>query len=132
MPKNATVFISHRSADSREAERLATDLKARGYTVWLDLWEIGIGDSITQKMNEGLKGSVFLVLCLSAQDVLSPWMSREWLSGLARQLNGENVKLLPVRLTGGSPPAILADIKFADAVKDYASALAELVAVIEK
>lgn len=131
MPKSATVFVSHRSADSKEAERLAADLKARGHKIWLDVWEIGVGDSITQKMNEGLEGSVFLILCFSAQNVLSPWMSREWLSGLARQLNGENVKILPLRLTGGSLPAILADIKFADAVKDYATAFGELVGAIE-
>jgi hypothetical protein len=132
MPKSSTVFISHRSADSGDAERLAADLKARGHKVWLDVWEIAVGDSITQKINDGLEGSVFLILCLSEQGVLSPWMSREWLSGLARQLNGGNVKILPLRLTGGSPPAILADIKFADAVKDYATAFGELVGAIEK
>jgi hypothetical protein len=126
----ANVFISHRSADIAEAEKLASDIQASGHLVWLDQWKIGLGDSIVGKMNEGLSGDTYVVLCLSASGILSPWMSREWLATLARQLNGENVKLLPIRLTGGDPPAIMADIKYADAVKDYGKALAELLAAI--
>ena len=56
---------------------------------------------------------------IAAAGVLAPWMSREWMSALARQLDGHAVKLLPVRLSGGEPPAILADIKYADLVKDW-------------
>src|SRR5215207_1771039 len=32
----ASVFISHRSADLLEAERLANELRAHGHDVWLD------------------------------------------------------------------------------------------------
>ena len=46
-------------------------------------------------------------------------MSREWMSALARQIEGAQVRLLPVRLTGGSPPPILADLKYADLVTDW-------------
>ncbi|MEV0192350.1 toll/interleukin-1 receptor domain-containing protein [Kitasatospora purpeofusca] len=115
----ADVFISHRGNDDKKAEELADELRARGHRVWLDLWEIGIGDSIVQKIDEGLAGYRFLVLCLSDSGVHAPWMSREWLSALARQLNGADVKLLPARLTGGELPAILADIKYADLVADW-------------
>jgi hypothetical protein len=41
-------------------------------------------------------------------------MSREWMSTLARQLEGIGVKILPVRFPGGKPPALLADIKYID------------------
>src|SRR4051812_39930426 len=108
----ANVFISHRSADTREAEKLAAALKLAGHTVWLDGWTIGIGDSIVGRMQEGLEGLNFLVLCYSSSGVMAPWISREWLSALARQMNGANVKILPAVLTGGGPPAILADIKY--------------------
>jgi hypothetical protein len=57
-------------------------------------------------------------------------MSREWMSVLARQLAGAQVRLLPVRLTGGSPPAILADIKYADLAAGWSKGLAELCAAI--
>ncbi|HET6253347.1 MAG TPA: toll/interleukin-1 receptor domain-containing protein [Puia sp.] len=122
----AKVFISHRLKDNLEAERLATDIRNAGHDVWLDLWEIGIGDSITGRMNEGLEASGYLVLCFSDSGVLSPWISREWMSALARQLSGVNVKLLPALLTGGGPPAIIADIKYADLVKDWNKGVKEL------
>lgn len=126
----ANVFISHRSADLPLAERLGGDLKGHGHTVWLDEWKIGIGDSIVGEIEEGLTGAAYVILCLSSAGVHSPWMSREWMSTLARQLEGKNVKLLPVRLSGGEPPALLADIKYADLVKDWPGELAKLLKAI--
>ena len=126
----ATVFVSHRFADEVVARRLAEELRDRGHAVWLDTWEIGVGDSIVGKMNEGLTGSAFVVLCYSDAGAMSSWMSREWMSALARQLEGEGVKLLPVRLTGGSPPAILADLKYADLVADWARGMDDLCAAL--
>jgi len=124
------VFISHRSSDIVEAERLATEVRNAGHLVWLDAWEISIGDSIIAKMQDGLQGATYVVVCYSASSVLAPWMSREWMSALARQLNGHNVKLLPVRLTGADSPAILADIKYADLVGDWANGMTELLRAI--
>jgi hypothetical protein len=126
----ANVFISHRRADDAEAERLAIEIRNAGHDVWLDVWEIGIGDSIIQRMNEGLTGATYLVLCYSSSDVLAPWISSEWMNTLARQLNGENVKILPVRLTGGSPPAILASIRYADLVANWPTGVAEVLRAI--
>jgi len=115
----ADVFISYRGADGKEAETLARELTARGHKVWLDLWKIEIGDSIAGRIDEGLTDHPYLILCLSHAGVSTPWMSREWMSGLARQLDGAGVRLLPVRLTGGAPPSILADIRYADLVADW-------------
>ena len=126
----ANLFISHRGADANEAERLAAELRARGHQVWLDRWDIQVGDSIVEKINEGLEGATYLILCYSAQGGLAPWMGREWKSALARQLNGRGIKLLPARLTGGEPPAILEDIRYADLVADWDSGVAELLAAI--
>lgn len=126
----ANVFISHRGADGATAERLAVGLRAGGHSVWFDPWEIRVGDSIVEKMNAGLEGASYLVLCYSATGVLAPWMSREWMSALAMQLNGHGVRLLPARLTGGQPPALLADIRYADLVSDWATGLADLLRAI--
>ncbi len=117
----ASVFVSHRGADQDAAERLARELRNRGHVVWLDAWKINIGDSIIERINDGLSGSSYLVLCYSDAGSTSPWMSREWMSTLARQLSGAQARLLPVRLSGGSPPVILADLKYADLVADWST-----------
>ena len=122
----SAVFISHRGTDALAAERLGTDLRERGHVVWFDAWEIRVGDSIVEKISSGLEGISHLVLCYSEAGVLAPWMSREWMAALAMQLNGHGIRLLPVRLTGGQPPALLADIRYADLVADWDTGLAEL------
>ena len=113
------VFISHRSADSAAAERLARDLQQAGHHVWLDEWAIDIGDSIVKRIEEGLQGSAYLILCYSDAGVMAPWISREWMSTLARQLEGQEVRILPVMLTGKVVPAILSDIRTADLRTDW-------------
>lgn len=126
----AKVFISYRNADSVSAVRLAQDVKDAGHLVWIGEWDVQVGDSITEFMNDGLSGSVYVVVCYSADGILSPWMGREWQSALAQQLNGKPVKILPVRLTGGEPPAILADMKYVDLVQDWSSGVRALLRVI--
>lgn len=127
----ANVFISHRRSDVGEAERLADEVRNAGHKVWFDEWEIGLGDSIVERMNKGLTGAAYLVLCYSSEGVTSPWIGREWMSALARQLNGHGVKTLPVLLTGGEPPAILADLRYADLVKNWSGGVAELLRAIQ-
>lgn len=126
----AHVFISHRGSDTTEAERLATEIRAAGHTVRLDEWELGIGDSVVAWMDDAMADARYVVVCYSDQGVTVPWMGREWMSALARQLNGHGVRLLPVRLTGGAPPALLADIKYADLVKDWPAGVAQLLKAI--
>jgi hypothetical protein len=126
----SNVFVSHRGADATQATQLAEKIRAAGHSVWLDEWEINIGDSIVERIDAGLKGANYIVVCYSSAGVTAPWMSREWMTGLARQLEGKDIKLLPARLTGGDPPAILADIKYADLVTDWTRGVADLLRAI--
>ena len=113
------IFISHRSADAVAAEKLANDIQKAGHHVWLDEWTIDIGDSIVKRMEEGLVGAAYLILCYSDAGVMTPWISREWMSTLARQMEGQDIRILPVTLTGRVAPAILSDIRSADLRTDW-------------
>jgi hypothetical protein len=125
----ANVFISYRSGDRAEVARLEDSLVADGHDVWLDVENIKLGDSIVEKIDAGLEGATFLVLCLSGHG-LSPWVNREWMSTLDRQLSGVGVKILPVKLAGGKLPAILADISSADLAKDWDDGVRQLKAAL--
>jgi hypothetical protein len=126
----ANVFISHRKSDDAAAERLADEIRRAGHVVWFDEWEIKPGDSIVGSMNEGLEAADYVVLCYSSSGVSSPYVAREWMSALARQLGGRLVKILPAVLTGGMPPAILADLKAADLVSDWDGGVKQLLGAI--
>ena len=128
----ANVFISHRKSDDSLAEKLAEEVRRDGHQVWFDEWEISVGDSILGRMNEGLEGAAFVVLCYSASGVASPYILREWLPTLDRQLRGHPVKILPVILTGDIPPAILADIKPADLSRDWDEGVRQLLRAIRR
>lgn len=123
------VFICHRKADTEAAERLAQEIRNAGHNVWFDEWNISIGDSIVNRIDEGLGSTTYLVLCYSSSG-MSDWVNREWHSALARQLNGHGVKILPVLLTGGAPPPILADIKYANLLDSWDRGIAELLRAI--
>jgi hypothetical protein len=125
------VFVSRRRADAAQARRLAEALRRAGHSVWLDEWAINIGDSIVERMDQGLRESAYLILCYSDAGVMSPWISREWMSALTRQLEGQNIRILPVMLTGSAPPAILADIHAADLRTDWDKGLALLLRSIK-
>lgn len=125
----ATVFVSYRSSDRELATKLARELQAAGHAVWLDAWKVGIGDQIVEQINSGLALSAYLVLCYSSAGHAA-WMSIEWQSALARQLNGERVKILPVRLTGDAAPAILAGTRYADLTVDWQRGVADLLKAI--
>jgi hypothetical protein len=126
----AKVFVSYRRRDLPQVERLASEIRAAGHNVWFDEWEISLGDSVVQKIGEGLAGAAYLVLCCSPAGTDSGWMGREWMSALARQLNGAGIYILPVLLSGGTPPAILADLRYADLSRDWHLGVRELLSAI--
>lgn len=126
----AAVFVSHRMADAAPAEKLAGEIRAAGHDVRIDVTDLEVGDSIVEWMNQGLTGVSYVVLCYSVHGVESPWIMREWASALAQQLRGAGVKILPVILTGGDAPALLADIKTADLTKDWGTGVAQLLRAI--
>ncbi|SEI19021.1 toll/interleukin-1 receptor domain-containing protein [Paraburkholderia hospita] len=126
----SNVFLCHRKGDAESVERLARELEAAGHAIWFDEWEINVGDSIVAEINKGLTDTAYLVLCYSEHGP-SDWTDREWHSTLHRQLSGHNVRLLPVRVSGGRPPAILADIRFADLVSDWEAGVRDLLKAIK-
>ncbi|MCD0444307.1 toll/interleukin-1 receptor domain-containing protein [Glycomyces sp. A-F 0318] len=126
----ARVFVSHRASDAVTARTLAEDFEARGIPTWLDAWEINIGDSIVERINDGLASVEYVVVCYSAEGVSSPWMGREWMSTLARQLEGRSVRLLPAMLPGGQVPEILADLLYADLANDWDHGVNQLLAAM--
>lgn len=88
--KSMKAFISHSSIDKPFVERLATDLRTReGIDAWLDKWEIQPGDSIPQKLEEGLSSAGILILVLSPESVKSQWVSYEKDAWLTAQINEE-------------------------------------------
>jgi TIR domain len=94
--KNWDVFISHASEDKASvALPLAESLIRSGIRVWLDQFELRIGDSLREKIDEGLSESSFGVIILSEHFLNKGWTKKE-LNGLfSLEVDGVSV-ILPV------------------------------------
>ncbi|HEV7571786.1 MAG TPA: toll/interleukin-1 receptor domain-containing protein [Thermoanaerobaculia bacterium] len=119
-------FVCHASEDKNAARELATLMRSMGASVWLDEWEIRVGDSIVEKIGEALGNATHLIVLLSKHSVTRPWVRKEFSAALMRQLSDNSIRVLPVRLEDCEIPSILADIRYADASRGVRSVVTEL------
>ena len=95
------LFISHASEDKENFVRpLANALVAEDVMVWFDEFELQIGDSLRQRIDEGLRRSRYGLVVFSPAFFEKHWTQYEMDGLIARQMAGERV-ILPVwhRLT---------------------------------
>ena len=94
-------FISHAWADKSEfVDAFVAKAEAAGMRVWYDQTALQWGDSIRQKIDEGLRNAYFGVVVLSPNFFERPWTNYELDGILQRDLSGKG-RLLPIwhRLT---------------------------------
>lgn len=90
------VFLSYASADrTAVVEPLLNKLHERGVRSWCDIHEIRWGDSIIQKIQEGLAESKFVIAFLSPAYVSRDWTMKELRTAMAQQVSGRTT-VLPV------------------------------------
>lgn len=124
------VYLSYASLDRALARRIAQDLRTTGVDVWLDEWEIRVGDSIAGRIQEGLERAAFVVVLLTRHSIASGWVEKEWRSKLDLEARERRVAILPVRGDEAPIPLLLRDRKCADLSRDYRSGVAELIRAI--
>ena len=76
------LFISHASEDKKDIARpLAERLKEKGYRVWYDEYTLKLGDSLSEKIDQGLHSCRYGIVILSESFFNKNWPKRE-LEGL--------------------------------------------------
>lgn len=74
MENGINIFLSHTSLDKPIVRRVADDLENLGMNIWLDERRIPAGDSLSDRIADGLsKYDVFLIF-LSKKSVTAPWV----------------------------------------------------------
>ena len=90
------VFISHASEDKEAVVRpLARLLQDQGLRVWVDEFELTVGDSLRQAIERGLAESRFGVVVVSSRFLEKNWTQAE-LDGLVAREIGNTKVILPV------------------------------------
>ena len=109
------LFLSHTGADKPFVRRLKADLLARGVEkVWVDEAEIDIGDSLTAKIDEGMKVCRYIGVVLSPRSINAPWVKKELDVAMNREIEGGQVVVLPLLYEKAELPAFLKGKLYAD------------------
>src|SRR5271163_2876872 len=89
------VFISYSSVDENIARDLANVLRANEIDVWIDLDEVGFGDSIPARISDGLERCETLLVLVSQHILTSAWSRAEWEAGLSQEIETGRVLVIP-------------------------------------
>lgn len=108
------VFISYSHADKTFVDKLAATLVRNRAHVWVDTWELNVGDSIIQRVQDALTEASALLVILSKASVESDWCRKELNAGLMRELSEKKVIVLPVLLEDCTIPLFLREKMYAD------------------
>ncbi len=91
------IFLCHASEDKEEVLRPIVEACGQaGISCWFDEAEIKWGDSITQKVNEGLTKARYVVVVFSTSFVEKNWPQRELYATLNQEAATGEVKVLPL------------------------------------
>src|SRR5271166_5296143 len=124
------VFISYAHADVVWVRALAENLYQAGLEVFYDEWDIGSGDVLVHKLDEGILNSRNGVLIVSPASLSRPWVQVEYAAMMTRAVEGKQ-RLIPVLLKDAEMPPLLAsrvwvDFRNADG-PDYLARVRDLI-----
>lgn len=94
------VFICHAHSDKvTHARPLSEALTKRGLSCWIDEAQILPGESIVDKVNEGLRSSRFVVVVITKEFLDRGWPQKEMNAALSREIRTGDVIVVPVLCT---------------------------------
>jgi TIR domain len=126
------VFISYSHTDAEFVNKMAAQLVKRNAHVWIDSWELNVGDSILNRVQDAIQDSSALLVVLSKASVASEWCKKELSAGLMRELDEKRVVVLPVLLETCDIPVFLREKMYADFRTNFDVGLKAIVEAVAK
>lgn len=90
------VFLSYGGEDAEVATLIAKQLMAKGIDTWFAVWDLTSGDSLRQKIDDGIGNCTHFVALLTPRSKAKPWVNIELDSGLSRKAAGR-AKMIVLR-----------------------------------
>ncbi len=90
------VFLSYASEDKELAENIAQKLQQNGIDTWWDEWCINDGDSLRQKIDEGLTACTHFIVLLTPISIKKRWVNEEIDAAFVRMVD-QQCKFIPLR-----------------------------------
>ena len=134
-PKPRSIFLSHNRADKPFVRRVNRELTTKGIQTWLDEAEILPGESLIDKIQQGLHAMDYLGVFLSPDSVKSNWVRKELNVAITQEIQGATVKVIPIiigDLRDSDVPLLLSDKYYIDfrGVNPFEKGIHELLMVL--
>jgi len=112
-------FLCHSSKNKDLVSRLDADFRRNGIDTFFDKWEIRSGDSIRQKLDQGLGQCTHFIVLLTPESIDAPWVKAEMDAAFVRKVEGA-CKFIVLRVgvsVDALPPTLRA--LHSPEIKDY-------------
>lgn len=113
MADNTHAFISYAHADQEWVRVLAENLHQSGVDLFYDEWEIGAGDVLVHKLDQGILNTKNGVIVVSPTALSRPWVQEEYAAMMTRAVAGKQ-RVIPVMLKDAELPPFLAARVYVD------------------
>lgn len=120
------IFISYSHKDKDFVDKVAMSLAHNRIPVWLDRWELRVGDSLLGRVQQAITDAGLLLVVLSKSSVRSSWCKKEINAGLLRELEKRRVSILPILKEDCNIPLFLRDKLYADFRTDFKTGMNNL------
>jgi hypothetical protein len=133
--KTYDVFVSYSQSDRPLVTKFAEDLRARKVSLWYDRWEMRPGDTLRERISDGIAQARTFMVLLTPASLASDWVNYELNVGMLREIEGAQLRVVPVLAGGVDVKEIPVDLRTKYCLDissrdGYAAALDQLVDLI--
>ncbi|CAH1203095.1 putative TIR domain-containing protein [Candidatus Nitrotoga sp. BS] len=124
------IFISHSSKDKKAALHLAKVLNFCSIDVWLDDWELEVGQSLTDEISKAMNESRYIAILITENYNKTVWTKTEYKKALSREQKEQRTVMLPLIIGEAVIPDFLEDKMYIDLRAKFFNGVVNLVGMI--
>jgi Flp pilus assembly protein TadD len=122
------VFLSHSSSDSTIVKIIGQELKKVG--VWVDFWDLDVGDLIPNTIAEAIHGSKWFLLIASKSSVKSKWVKYEINTAIIKWIQDNEYKIVVARIDDCEIPKELSPFLYINTPRKPSTAIEQIVRLV--
>ncbi len=123
-------FISYARSNSDFVDALVAGLKKDG--VWVDKWDMDLGDELPLKVESGISQASEFILVLSDASLQSRWVRYESHMAAIRALEDSNFRMVVVRIDHCKVPLRFKPFLYVDSPGDLQAAISRVQEFLQK
>lgn len=126
------IFISYSHGDMEFVDRLSLRLLNENVKIWRDEYKISPGDSLSETVFGAIDKASLLCVVLSRSACTSNWVQQEIKTGLLREGQTTEFRIIPLRTDDLEIPEVLKDRLWIDFREDFDRGVSRLLAAIQR